>query len=181
MAIKFRVSRQQRGATHQLEYLRGRKRIVVSEHAACMPDNLASCKGENARTAGAGLASVSGILSRMPKKPPDQFQIDVSNRLKALQAECKAGPKEMGDIVGVERRRWTNWIKYENLPNERMMVQLCEATGVSMEWLYRGRSGEMTMRLFIRLELRFAGLDPETATPEQMAPVAARVAASAVL
>jgi len=116
----------------------------------------------------------------MPKKPPSQLQIDITRRLRAVQAELGRTDEQMAKMAKRGRTTWTNWVNFENMPVEQAMVDLCEAASISMDWLYRGVGGAMPTRLIIRLELRLAGVDPDKATPEQVAPIAARVAASAL-
>lgn len=145
-----------------------------------MPDNLAVCKPLFARLTGARLVSHSGILLRMPKKPPSQLQIDITARLRAVQAEMGKTDEQMARMAKRGRTTWTNWVNRENMPVEQAMVDLCEAASISMDWLYRGVAGAMPTRLVIRLELRMAGLDPDSASPEQVAEIASRVATSAL-
>jgi hypothetical protein len=142
-----------------------------------MPDILASCKPGLARHAGAQDAVESGNFGRMPKKPPGPLQIAVSARLAAVQEELNKSDAAMGKMLGCGRTTWGNWIHQQNMPEEGAMIRLCEMMGLSMEWIYRGIAATMPVRLFIRLELRLVGIDPDIATPEQVAPVAARAAA----
>jgi len=151
----------------------------VSAHVADMPDILASCKPGLARPAGAQVAMYPGTFGRMPKKPPGPLQIAVSARLTVVQEELDKNDAAMGKLLGCGRTTWGNWIHQENMPEEEAMIRLCELTGLSMEWIYRGIAATMPVRLFIRLELRLSGIDPDTATPEQVAPVAARAGALA--
>jgi hypothetical protein len=151
-----------------------------------MPDNLARDKQRasrrGGRTAGARKAGVSVTVPRMPKKPPSELQINLSNRLRAVQDEPGLNDTEMGEMIGIGRTRWGNWTRYENKPSEEGVIQLCEKTGVGMEWLYRGRAGDMPMRLFIRLEMRLKGIDPDKSSkPEKALVVAALALASADL
>lgn len=115
----------------------------------------------------------------MPKKPPSELQIAVSARLNAIQKELGKNDTQMAKLVGVGRTTWGNWVNAENMPEEAAVIRLCDATGMNLEWLYRGNGQIMPASLLIRLELRLAGLDPDKATPAQKEPVAARVAALA--
>lgn len=144
-----------------------------------MPDNLAFRKPLFARPSGGCLARNSGTLPRMPKKPPDQLQRDLTTRLRAVQAELGETDEQMAQRAKRGRTTWTNWVNLENKPNEQAMVDLCRATSITMDWLYRGVADAMPAKLVIRLELRIAGHDPDKATPEQVAPIAARMAVSA--
>lgn len=175
---EVRMSRQRSRPTQEFDDVSGRKRFFVSEHTALMPDNLAHRKNLFARVTGERSASDSGMLLRMPKKPPSQLQIAITARLRAVQAELGKTDEQMAVMAKRGRTTWTNWVNRENMPVEQAMVDLCQAASISMDWLYRGVAGAMPTRLVIRLELRIAGLDPDNATPEQVAPIAARVAAS---
>jgi transcriptional regulator with XRE-family HTH domain len=115
----------------------------------------------------------------MRKKPPGTLQTIISARLKAVQDELGKTDGEMAKMVGAGRTAWSNWIKRQNMPEEEAMIRLCDKAQISLEWLYRGKSDMMPVKLFIRLELRLNNVDPNQATPEQVAPVAARVAALA--
>lgn len=117
-------------------------------------------------------------MLRMPKKPPGPLQLAVSARLKAIQEELGRTDAKMAKIAGTHRTTWANWVNRENMPEEEALIRLCEFTGASLEWLYRGRGDYMTTRLIIRLELRLLGIDPDTASPEEKASVAAKVAAA---
>lgn len=149
-----------------------------------MPDNLASCNTLWPEFLAPTIASVSGNVWSMPKarktpkKPPSELQMRLSMRLKAIQQELGRSDAEMGKLVGVSRTRWGNWVNQENMPAEEAMVALCDLAQVSMEWLYRGFADRVPTKLLIRLEARMAGIDPDTASPEQLAPVVARVAAA---
>lgn len=110
------------------------------------------------------------------KKPPSPLQIILTQRLKAVQAELGATQEEMADRVGCTRSAWSNWLSKGNMPEETAMVRLCGKTGIRMDWLYRGDGDCMPAKLLIRLELRIAGIDPDKASPEEVAPVAAQLA-----
>jgi transcriptional regulator with XRE-family HTH domain len=146
-----------------------------------MPDILASCNTLFARVTGTRSDIDSGMLRRMPKKPPSQLQVAITARLRAVQAELGRTDEQMATLAKRGRTTWTNWVNEENMPTEQAMVDLCEAASLSMDWLYRGVAASMPSRLVIRLELRLAGIDPDNATPEQVAPIAAKVAASALV
>ena len=162
---------------------------VLIVHTPFLPDNLASCKGlfadDLARLTEVPLAAYSGTVRRMKKtglsrqkekKPPSALQIRLAARLGAVMAELGKGPDQMADFVGAGRTTFTNWLKMENLPAEDSMIRLCDKTRLTMEWFYRERGEGVPLGLLIRLELRLAGIDPDKATPEQVAETATRVA-----
>lgn len=172
---QFWVARQSGRASEKLDDLGSGKGFDLS-HIGPMPDNLAHYKAEIARLTGEVFVSKSGTVPRMPKKPPGPLQIALSARLRALQAELGRTDEEMAEMVKRGRTTWTNWVNAENMPEEQAMVDLCDRFKIKMEWLYRGEGDSMPARLFIRLELRLLGMDPDRVTPEEAAPITARVA-----
>jgi len=110
----------------------------------------------------------------MPKKPPGPLQTAVSARLTVVQEELGKSDAAMGTMLGCGRTTWGNWVHQENMPEENAVIRLCDKTGLTMEWLYRGITTTMPVHLLVRLELRLAGINPDTATPEQREKVLAR-------
>lgn len=113
----------------------------------------------------------------MSKKPPSDLQKIVSARLRAIQKEMHLSDSGMADRLKIGRSRWSNWIGIENsnMPEERVLIDLCEMTGLTLDWIYRGKLAGLPLALAIRLEARVAGLDPD-GTNEDLSPVAGRVA-----
>lgn len=118
-----------------------------------------------------------------PDVPSDSTHLKarVLPRLRAVQTELGLHGADMAEYVHATRNAYSNWVseKRPEKPALESMVILCDKFGVTLDWLYRGRADSMPTRLAIRLEARLMGLDPDAATPGEMAPVLERFGASA--
>lgn len=85
----------------------------------------------------------------------------IGQRLTAIRLERKLSPSQMADWLGVQRTRYVNWEKEQNRPSEEKMALLCEYTGVTMDYIYRGILDAVPMALAIRLKAREMGEDPD--------------------
>ena len=85
-----------------------------------------------------------------------QLGLDVAARLRAIKKEfdikCN---REMGEVCGgASFSQVNNWLNDNNLPRVPEMISLCELTGITLDWLYRGHIGSMDPGLSIRLAKR---------------------------
>lgn len=90
------------------------------------------------------------------------LEIAIARRLKAIREELGLDVPAMAKALEVGRTRYLNWERAENLPNEQVMMRLCDHTGITMDYLYRGILDAVPMRLAIRVAAREQGLDPDT-------------------
>lgn len=88
------------------------------------------------------------------------LELLVADRLKAVRAELGLDPGGMAKKLSVGRTRYLNWERGDNLPSERAMIVLCDLTGISMDYLYRGRVDVIPTGLAIRLIGWQLGEDP---------------------
>jgi hypothetical protein len=64
---------------------------------------------------------------------------EVGKRVTAVMDEFHIeGNKAMGDICGTTHGAVNNWRNGYNLPRVPEMSRLCEQTGITLDWLYRG-------------------------------------------
>ena len=101
-----------------------------------------------------GLSAVlSGTIRGMSKiDPKDATPQGVGARLRALYAEMSMTTvDEFADVLGVERNRASNWLNGYNLPKTPEMTKLCDITGVTLDWIYRGEPGALPLDKAIRL------------------------------
>jgi transcriptional regulator with XRE-family HTH domain len=75
----------------------------------------------------------------------------VAARLRAIMQELGLRYDELGDMCGVTRSVISNWVNCYNLPEVREATALCEKTGITLDWLYRGHLGGMDPKLAARL------------------------------
>lgn len=107
--------------------------------------------------------SVSPSSPKKDRKPTSDLPRQLACRLRAIQAELGQTNGQMAAMVGVGITTWSNWLNAENRPDEEAMIRLCDQAGVTMEWLYRGRTDGMNVGHAIRLTARTKGIDPNAA------------------
>lgn len=103
--------------------------------------------------------------------PPTTLKLEVCRRLRAVQAELDSTQDEMGILVGESRSAWSNWVSTDRpeMPKVEAMIRLCielPQWNLTLDWVYRGISDHLPLRVAIRLRARELGLDPDTAGPE---------------
>jgi transcriptional regulator with XRE-family HTH domain len=87
------------------------------------------------------------------------------SRVRVLMQEYGWIQDDLARETGMSNSAAGNFLSLANYPDEEAMVRLCEITGVSMDWLYRGNLDSVPTKLAIRLQARLLGLDPEAAHP----------------
>jgi hypothetical protein len=79
----------------------------------------------------------------------------VADRLVALMRELEVvGYRAIGALCDTRANVVSNWMNGYNLPRVPEMIQLCDKTGVTLDWIYRGRAGSMDPKLVMRLTRR---------------------------
>jgi transcriptional regulator with XRE-family HTH domain len=86
---------------------------------------------------------------------------DIARRLRAIRMELGFDQAAMSSWLEIGRTRYVNWEKAENKPSEEAMVLLCDRTGVTLDYIYRGRLDAVQTGLAIRLTAREQGMDPD--------------------
>jgi hypothetical protein len=83
----------------------------------------------------------------------------VAVRLRAMMAEFEVvGNREFGEMLGTTGSVVNNWRLGYNLPRVPEMIRLCEQTGVTLDWLYRGHVVSMDPKLTGRLSKRIEAM-----------------------
>ncbi|MFH5926422.1 helix-turn-helix domain-containing protein [Roseomonas xinghualingensis] len=130
-----------------------------------LPDFLATNKTNNA---------ASSRISGKPCQPSRVYAVDmntspiagIGRRLKAIRDERGLTPAAMADWLGVSRTRYSNWENDQNRPAEEKMAWLCDQTGLTMDYIYRGKLDAVPMALAIRLAAREQGQVPDEGTAD---------------
>jgi transcriptional regulator with XRE-family HTH domain len=87
----------------------------------------------------------------------DQMKPDIAARLRALKVELQlVNNRAFGELCGANESQVNNWltgVQRDNgsMPRVPQMALLCDATGVTLDWIYRGRLGPMDAKLASRL------------------------------
>jgi transcriptional regulator with XRE-family HTH domain len=66
--------------------------------------------------------------------------MQVSRRIAILRAAYGLTQSEMALSLGVGRAAFANWEQGTRTPNIEIMCKMADKYGVSLDWLYRGRS-----------------------------------------
>lgn len=84
-----------------------------------------------------------------------EYENLVASRLRAVMAEFGLETyKSIADICGASTSAVNNWVNGLNLPRVPEVSKLCDATGITLDWLYRGSLGAMEPKLGVRLNRR---------------------------
>lgn len=80
------------------------------------------------------------------------LEVPVATRLRALQiAFGIKSYAELGAICGASASVVGNWMSEVNLPRVPEMARLCDRTGVTLDWIYRGRNSTIDAKMAIHL------------------------------
>jgi hypothetical protein len=87
----------------------------------------------------------------------NDLEHEVAARLVAVMDEfCIGGNRALGDLCGATPSAVNNWRLGYNLPRVPEIIRLCEQTGITLDWLYRGFVGAMNPKLAMKLNRRIA-------------------------
>jgi DNA-binding XRE family transcriptional regulator len=95
------------------------------------------------------------------KEELDAFAKGVGRRLKLLREEFGLNTQKMADALHVSRARYSHWENGRHLPNDELaVIRICELTGATLDYIYRGKLETLKGPLAIRLRGREEGLIP---------------------
>jgi hypothetical protein len=86
-----------------------------------------------------------------------EWERNVAVRLRAVMTAFGIQTKKaMGEICGASESSVGNWIsgdraKGGNLPKVQEMSRLCDRTGLTLDWIYRGSMATMDAKLGLHL------------------------------
>lgn len=87
------------------------------------------------------------------------LEFAVAERIRAVMLEFKLeNYRQLGALIGATNGTVSNWANALNLPRVPEMIALCENTGVTLDWVYRGQISTMDPALGIRLARRVSEL-----------------------
>lgn len=109
--------------------------------------------------AAGSLLITTGVGFDMPRNK--DMAPGVARRLRALMVDMKLGSvHELAEFVdkSISRSQASNWINGYNLPPAAVMSTLCEKTGLTLDWIYRGIPDGLTHVKAIRLQAVLEGI-----------------------
>jgi transcriptional regulator with XRE-family HTH domain len=86
---------------------------------------------------------------------------EVARRLAIIRLELDLTQDQMAEYLDIGRTRWMNWEGAKNFPSPVITVRLCEHTGVTFDYIFRGLHAGLPQALSVRLAIREQGGDPD--------------------
>ena len=87
----------------------------------------------------------------------EKMEVGLDMRVRAVMAEFEMDTNEdLGNACGAQSGTVNNWLRGDNGPRVPEMIRLCENTGLTLDWIYRGKSVCIDPELATRLENRIA-------------------------
>lgn len=144
--------------------------VYVHEHK--LADFLTGCNCVSPETGSFPFTPAETLAVILPAMETT-LEKDVARRLKAVREELGMDQRAMAKWLDVGRTRYIGWERAANLPNERVMLVLCDRTGLTLDYVYRGRLDAVPLALAIRVTAREDGLDPDAPGFQAKIPVMA--------
>ena len=93
------------------------------------------------------------VFAAMAQTDPDSDQA-VAYRLQVLQEATSPGATQTAFAVkvGIEVKRWNNYLRGLPLPREAATILVRKFPGITYEWLWHGKLDAVPMRLQAELE-----------------------------
>lgn len=71
---------------------------------------------------------------------PAQHKQHVAENLSQIVGVIGCPQVRIAEKIGVSKSNFHNWLRGDNYPDPYAMWRLCEAYGVTMDWIFRGRT-----------------------------------------
>lgn len=73
---------------------------------------------------------------------------------------------DYAEFMGVGRNALSNWLNGYHPPTIHAMIRLCDKSGVTLDWIYRGSAEGLAYGKTVRLEARVRGENPPMVAEE---------------
>jgi transcriptional regulator with XRE-family HTH domain len=103
-------------------------------------------------------------MKALPKRAHGEeallFRRGIAGRLRLI-VDVVGGKSDLAALMGISRSRLSNWISDDepNLPSIEPIIRLCDATGCTLDYIFRDIWSGLTADLAERLRNRRAELD----------------------
>jgi len=97
-------------------------------------------------------------MSRMEPREPTRVQ-DVADRLRVTRLALKLTQRRLCELTGLSTSAWNNAETGDSRIGVDSAILLCQATGVTLDWIYRGS------RVGLPVEISVAISQIESAPP----------------
>jgi transcriptional regulator with XRE-family HTH domain len=76
----------------------------------------------------------------------------VAERLRRTREAMKLNQADWCRLVGIEPQAWNNYERGRNRISIDQALKVCQATGASLDWIYRGLADGLTLKLATALQ-----------------------------
>lgn len=98
----------------------------------------------------------------MPAKArSSDMKPSLSRRLRAARSIVFDSSDACAKALNIHKNTWRGWEKGEKYPDPFQVVRFCDATGVTMDFIYRGRMRGIEEDVQIRLAAEYPDLVDE--------------------
>lgn len=88
----------------------------------------------------------------MIKRPPHPRSVEaIAHRLRSLEAALEINQTEVCRRTGLALNTYNQWRNAKGRPELDKAIQLCDAFGISLDWLYRGDAGSLPHQIAVKL------------------------------
>ena len=88
----------------------------------------------------------------MPKLAPPQSQLDqIAARLRAVRMALGMSAAEICRTANIRPNTWSQWENARQRPQIDEAARLCNVTGVTLDYIYRGERGGLPANLNSRI------------------------------
>lgn len=77
-----------------------------------------------------------------------KFRAEVGNRLRLVRRVLDLNQGEFGERAGIQRSTYSQIENGERLPSIESAIALCDAYRISLDWIFRGQPGDMSIKLW---------------------------------
>jgi transcriptional regulator with XRE-family HTH domain len=84
------------------------------------------------------------------KATKDAQRQEIGQRLVELREAYDYSQTKMGNMIGVTAAAWNNWEAGKKRISIDPAIALCEKTGITLDWIYRGDGGVPKKRRAVR-------------------------------
>jgi transcriptional regulator with XRE-family HTH domain len=83
---------------------------------------------------------------------PAQHRQHVAENLTQIVGAIGGPRVRIAERIGATKEKFGNWLRGDNYPDPYAMWRLCEAYGVTMDWIFRGRTYGLPVELAASLQ-----------------------------
>lgn len=107
-----------------------------------------------------------GTVATMLIRGNDPYSLDaVAERLQLTRLALGLSQAAIGRLAGIEPQAWNNNERARGRISLDQAIKLCIATGVSLDWIYRGEMRGLPHELAVKIQAQIAA--PKAKSPSR--------------